>query len=79
MVTRLAMVVLTLLVAGPACAETLTPDAARRFVAGKLFAYEIGAIESLRERIYRPRHDATHDAQHIGTGFRPCEASMRSS
>ncbi len=39
MVTRLAMVVLTLLAAGPACAESLTPDAARRFVAGKLFAF----------------------------------------
>jgi hypothetical protein len=39
MVTRVAMVVLTLLAAGPACAESLTPDAARRFVAGKLFAF----------------------------------------
>ena len=39
MVTRLAMVVLTLLAAGPVCAESLTPDAARRFVAGKLFAF----------------------------------------
>src|SRR5256886_8572077 len=39
MVTRLAMVVLILLAAGPACAESLTPDAARRFVAGKLFAF----------------------------------------
>src|SRR5262250_3702112 len=39
MVTRLAMVVLILLAAGSACAESLTPDAARRFVAGKLFAF----------------------------------------
>ena len=39
MVTRLAMVVLIFLAAGPACAESLTPDAARRFVAGKLFAF----------------------------------------
>src|SRR5260370_34401635 len=38
MVTRLAMVVLIFLAAGPACAESLTPDAARRFVAGKVFA-----------------------------------------
>jgi hypothetical protein len=39
MVTRLAMVVLILLAAGSACAESLTPDAARRFVTGKLFAF----------------------------------------
>src|SRR4030095_11218833 len=39
MVTRLAMVVLVLLAAGSACAESLNPDAARRFVAGKLFAF----------------------------------------
>src|SRR5258706_7517925 len=39
MVTRLAMVVLIFLAAGPACAESLTPDAARRFVVGKLFAF----------------------------------------
>src|SRR5947208_8056710 len=39
MVTRLAIVVLILLAAGSACAESLTPDAARRFVAGKLFAF----------------------------------------
>jgi len=39
MVTRLAIVVLILLAAGSACAEGLTPDAARRFVAGKLFAF----------------------------------------
>ena len=36
---RLATVVLILLAAGSACAENLTPDAARRFVAGKLFAF----------------------------------------
>ena len=40
MVTRLAMVVLILLAAGSACAESLNPDAARRFVAGKLFAFD---------------------------------------
>ena len=39
MVTRLAIVVLVLLAAGSACAERLNPDAARRFVAGKLFAF----------------------------------------
>jgi hypothetical protein len=39
MVTRLAMVFLILLAAGSACAESLTPDAARRFVTGKLFAF----------------------------------------
>ena len=39
MVTRLAMAVLIVLAAGSACAESLTPDAARRFVAGKLFAF----------------------------------------
>src|SRR5262249_61127886 len=31
--------VLILLAAGSACAESLNPDAARRFVAGKLFAF----------------------------------------
>jgi hypothetical protein len=36
MVRRLMMVALILLAAGSACAESLTPDAARRFVAGKL-------------------------------------------
>jgi hypothetical protein len=39
MVARLTMVVLILLAAGSACAESLTPDAARRFVTGKLFAF----------------------------------------
>ncbi len=39
MVRRLMMVALILLAAGSACAESLTPDAARRFVAGKLFAF----------------------------------------
>src|SRR5436190_21793272 len=39
MVTRLGMVVLILLAASSACAESLTPDAARRFVAGTLFAF----------------------------------------
>jgi hypothetical protein len=33
------MVVLISFTAGSACAESLTPDAARRFVAGKLFAF----------------------------------------
>jgi hypothetical protein len=35
----LATVVLVLLAAGSACAESLSPDAARRFVAGKLFVF----------------------------------------
>ena len=39
MITRLAMVVLVLLAAGSAYAESLSPDAARRFVAGKLFEF----------------------------------------
>src|SRR5262245_59289884 len=39
MLTRLTMVILILLAAGSACAESLNPDAARRFVAGKLFAF----------------------------------------
>jgi hypothetical protein len=40
MIARFAIVVATLLVAvGAARAETLTPEAARRFVAGKLFAF----------------------------------------
>src|SRR5258705_2866642 len=39
MVRRLMMVALILLAAVSACAESLTPDAARRFVAGKLFAF----------------------------------------
>jgi hypothetical protein len=33
------MVVLISFAAGSACAESLTPEAARRFVAGKLFAF----------------------------------------
>ena len=36
---RLAVVVLMLLAAGSARAEVLSPEAARRFVAGKLFAF----------------------------------------
>src|SRR5256885_10334959 len=39
MIARFAVVVATLLVASLACAESLSPDAARRFVAGKLFAF----------------------------------------
>src|SRR5258705_13528701 len=39
MVRRLMMVALILLAAVSACAESLTPDAARRFVTGKLFAF----------------------------------------
>src|SRR5256886_11326027 len=39
MVIGLAVVVLILLAAGSACAQSLTPDAARRFVTGKLFAF----------------------------------------
>ena len=39
MFTRLAVVVLMLLAAGSAQAEVLSPEAARRFVAGKLFAF----------------------------------------
>src|SRR5262249_7739469 len=38
MIARFAVVVATLLAASLACAEPLSPDAARRFVAGKLFA-----------------------------------------
>src|SRR5439155_1209509 len=39
MVSRFAILVLILLAAGSACAESLTPDAARHFVACKLFAF----------------------------------------
>src|SRR5215475_14918093 len=39
MIARFAVVVATLLAASLAYAETLSPDAARRFVAGKLFAF----------------------------------------
>src|SRR2546430_6923872 len=39
MVIGLAVVVLILLAAGSACAQSLTPEAARRFVTGKLFAF----------------------------------------
>src|SRR5256886_10041720 len=39
MIARFAIVVATLLAASLACAETLSPDAARRFVAGKLFVF----------------------------------------
>src|ERR687887_604350 len=39
MIARLAIVIATLLVAVSARAEVLTPEAARRFVAGKLFAF----------------------------------------
>jgi hypothetical protein len=39
MTARLVTVFLTLLVAGPALAEPMSPEVARRFVAGKLFAF----------------------------------------
>jgi hypothetical protein len=39
MVARFAIVVATLLAGGTALAETMTADAARRFVTGKLFAF----------------------------------------
>jgi hypothetical protein len=39
MIARFAIVVVTLLAAVTARAEVLSPDAARRFVAGKLFAF----------------------------------------
>jgi hypothetical protein len=39
MIARFAIAVVALLAAGSASAETMTPDTARRFVAGKLFAY----------------------------------------
>jgi hypothetical protein len=39
MIARFAIVVLTLLTAVTARAEVLSPEAARRFVAGKLFAF----------------------------------------
>src|SRR5438034_11557143 len=39
MIARFAVVVATMLAASLACAEPLSPDAARRFVAGKLFAF----------------------------------------
>src|SRR6476646_227505 len=39
MIARFAIVVVSLLTTSSAFAETLTPEAARRFVAGKLFAF----------------------------------------
>src|SRR5512133_1725432 len=39
MIARFAIAVVALLAAGPALGETLTADAARRFVTGKLFAF----------------------------------------
>lgn len=39
MIARFAVAMVALLAAGPASAETMNPDTARRFVAGKLFAY----------------------------------------
>jgi hypothetical protein len=39
MIARFAIAVVALLAAGAASAETMTADAARRFVAGKLFAF----------------------------------------
>ena len=39
MIARFAIMVVTLLAAGSACAESLSPDAARRFVTRKLFAF----------------------------------------
>ena len=39
MIVRLAIVFLTLLATGPASAETMNADTARRFVTGKLFAF----------------------------------------
>ncbi len=39
MIARFAIVVVTLLAAGPAFAQTMTADAARRFVTGKLFGF----------------------------------------
>ncbi len=39
MIARFAIAVVALLAAGSASGETMTPDAARRFVAGKLFAF----------------------------------------
>ena len=39
MIARYAIVIVTLLAAGPALAESLNADAARRFVIGKLFAF----------------------------------------
>ena len=39
MIARFAVAMVALLAAGSASAETMNPDTARRFVAGKLFAY----------------------------------------
>jgi hypothetical protein len=39
MIARFAIVVVTLLAVGPASAEPMNADAARRFVTGKLFAF----------------------------------------
>src|SRR3989442_8136972 len=52
MIARFAVVVATLLAASLACAETLSPDAARRFVAGKLFAFNCFVGSRGAGRIY---------------------------
>src|SRR5262249_43340322 len=82
MVTRLAMVVLILLAAGSACAESLNPDAARRFVAGKLFAFNCfdgsrgagriygdgSVIGTIQSRSRQPRQPAPTDVRLRGAG-----------
>src|SRR6516164_1521987 len=71
MLTRLAVVVLILLAAGSACAESLTPEAARRFVSGKLFAFNCFDGSRGAGRIYG-------DGSVVGTiqfqGFGPVES-----
>ena len=61
MIARFAIVVVTLLTTGSAFAETLTADAARRFVAGKLFAFNCfdgsrGAGRISRRRLGHRQH-----------------------
>lgn len=53
MIRQLAIVVVTLLGVGPALAENMTADAARRFVTGKLFAFNCFDGSRGAGRIYR--------------------------
>jgi hypothetical protein len=53
MIRRFAIAVVALLGAGPALAETMSADAARRFVTGKLFAFNCFDGSRGAGRIYR--------------------------
>ena len=68
--TRVAVVVFTLLAAGSACAESLTPDAARRFVADKLFAFNCFDGSRGAGRIHGDGEDAAASSDSGSDEFR---------